>query len=331
MSVGAPNADDSEKGAALLTVLLLVAVIAILASHGIDRLAGATKLASNSRDLAQANAYLIAAESVGARAAEQIVSAFPGRVTNIGDWNGRAQTFPVPGGTLTATLSDGGNCFNVNGLVAGEAGQLRADTDGGQQLVRLLALLGVGAGEAQPIAASVTDWIDSDDAPSRGGAEDRFYTGGETPYRTANALITDISELRAVKGVTPDIYERIAPWLCALPVAEPAPLNINTLRPERAELFAILSPRPVDPAAARQFFARRPATGYASLVDFWKQPFPAGLAVAEHVQNDVKLTTRWFDLDLTADSGAVVVRETALVDAARQPARLVTRRRATGF
>ena len=56
---------EKERGAALLTVLLLVAVIAILAAHGIDRLAGATKLASNARELSQAKAYLIAAESIG--------------------------------------------------------------------------------------------------------------------------------------------------------------------------------------------------------------------------------------------------------------------------
>ncbi|MEJ6678172.1 MAG: type II secretory pathway protein, partial [Parasphingorhabdus sp.] len=77
---------EKERGAALLTVLLLVAVIAILAAHGIDRLAGATKLASNARELSQAKAYLIAAESIGIQSAEQIVSASPGRTINVGGW-----------------------------------------------------------------------------------------------------------------------------------------------------------------------------------------------------------------------------------------------------
>ena len=96
---------EKERGAALLTVLLLVAVIAILAAHGIDRLAGATKLASNARELSQAKAYLIAAESIGMESAEQIVSASPGRTINVGGWNGAEQKFPVPGGIIAATLA----------------------------------------------------------------------------------------------------------------------------------------------------------------------------------------------------------------------------------
>ncbi|MFT6009102.1 MAG: general secretion pathway protein K, partial [Parasphingorhabdus sp.] len=119
-----------ERGAALLTVLLLVAVIAILAAHGIDRLAGATKLASNARELSQAKAYLIAAESIGMESAEQIVSASPGRTVNLGGWNGREQKFPVPGGIITATLADGGNCFNINSLVTQQQEILSARPEG---------------------------------------------------------------------------------------------------------------------------------------------------------------------------------------------------------
>ena len=92
----------NERGAALLTVLLLVAVIAILAAHGIDRLAGATKLASNARELSQAKAYLIAAESIGMQTAERIVAISPDEATNIVAWNGREQSFPVPDGVINA-------------------------------------------------------------------------------------------------------------------------------------------------------------------------------------------------------------------------------------
>ncbi|MEH6702516.1 MAG: type II secretion system minor pseudopilin GspK, partial [Parasphingorhabdus sp.] len=125
-----------ERGAALLTVLLLVAVIAILAAHGIDRLAGATKLASNARELSQAKAYLIAAEAIGIRSAEQIVSASPGRTINVDGWNGREQKFPVPGGIITASLADGGNCFNINSLVTQQQATLSARPEGLAQFSR---------------------------------------------------------------------------------------------------------------------------------------------------------------------------------------------------
>ena len=135
---------ERERGAALLTVLLLVAVIAILAAHGIDRLAGATKLASNARELSQAKAYLVAAESIGMETAEQIVSASPGRTINVGGWNGKEQKFPVPGGIVAATLADGGNCFNINSLVTQEDDVFSARPEGLKQFSRLMVMLGRG-------------------------------------------------------------------------------------------------------------------------------------------------------------------------------------------
>lgn len=315
-----------ERGAALLTVLLIVAVIAVLAAHGIDRLAGATKLASNARELSQAKAYLIAAESIGMQSAEQIVSLSPGRTTNIGGWNGQERRFPVPGGVITAALTDGGNCFNINSLVSQTGAVLSARPDGQTQFVRLMTLLEIPQGNAVDIAESATDWIDSDTVPSPRGAEDEYYAQLEKPYRTANAVIIDISELRTIKGVTSDIYARLAPWLCALPTTDLSPINVNTLRPEQAVLLAMLSNNP-DIGRSRQFLGRRTETGYGSLNDFWADPVPASFLAPSQVQGQVKLKTRWFRLDMAVEMQNALVEERALVDAARQPARLVHRQR----
>lgn len=318
---------DKEKGAALLTVLLLVAVIAVLAAHGIDRLAGATKLASNARELSQAKSYLIAAESIGLESAEQLVAASPGRTTNISEWNGREQNFPVPGGMIRATLQDGGNCFNINSLVKQTQDVFSPRPEGIEQFIRLMGLLDVPQGNAFDIAAAATDWLDSDMIPSPGGAEDEYYLQQDEPYRTANALMVDVSELRAVKGVTAEIYRQIAPWLCALPTSDLSPLNINTLRPEQAVLLVMLSTAEIDIVRGRQFLAQRPQLGYASLNDFWAQPYPASLGVSPEVQSQVKLTTRWFRLDATVEMQSAIAEERALIDAARRPAKLVHRQR----
>ena len=322
---------ERERGAALLTVLLLVAVIAILAAHGIDRLAGATKLASNARELSQAKAYLVAAESIGMETAEQIVSASPGRTINVGGWNGKEQKFPVPGGIVAATLADGGNCFNINSLVTQEDDVFSARPEGLKQLSRLMVMLGILDGDAADIAESVADWIDSDMVASPRGAEDQYYLQQENPYRTANALIVDYSELRTIKGVTDDVYVRLAPWICALPTTDLSPININTLRPEQAILLAMLGVAPSDLTPARQFLGRRPELGYASLNDFWAQPYPASLGASPEVQSQTKLTTRWFRVDLAVEMQSALVEERALIDAARQPARLVHRQRGDAF
>lgn len=321
------NVPQKERGAALLTVLLLVAVIAVLAAHSIDRLTGATKLASNARELSQAKSYLIAAESIGMQSVEQLVAASPGRLTNIGEWNGREQSFPVPGGLIRATLRDGGNCFNINSLVKQSQEVLSPRPEGVEQFVRLMGLLDVPQREAFDIAASVTDWLDSDTITSPGGAEDDYYLQQETPYRTANTLMVDVSELRAIRGMTADIYRLIAPWLCALPAADLSPLNVNTLRPEQAVLLAMLSTGNIDIVRGRQFLAQRPELGYASLNDFWAQPYPSSLAVSPDLQSQVKLTTRWFRLDAAVEIQSALVEERALIDGARQPAKLVHRQR----
>ncbi len=317
---------SGERGAALLTVLLLVAVIAVLAAHGIDRLAGATKLASNARELSQAKAYLIAAEFIGMQSAEKIVSLSPGRTTNMGGWNGQSRRFPVPRGLITAALTDGGNCFNINSLVSQTDSILSLRPEGQTQFIRLMTLLEIPQGNAADIAESVADWIDSDAVPSQRGAEDEYYAQLEKPYRTANAVMLDVSELRTIKGVTSDIYARLAPWLCALPTTDLSPININTLRPEQAVLLAMLSNKP-DISQARQFLGRRTDSGYGSLNDFWADPFPASFLAPSQVQGQVKLKTRWFRLDMTVEMQSALVEERALVDAARQPARLVHRQR----
>ncbi|MEO9600450.1 type II secretion system minor pseudopilin GspK [Parasphingorhabdus sp.] len=331
MSVSQEIGNQKERGAALLTVLLLVAVIAILAAHGIDRLAGATKLASNARELSQAKAYLIAAESIGMRSAEQITSISPGRTINVGGWNGKERKFPVPGGIVTASLADGGNCFNINSLVMQRQELLYARPEGLAQFSRLMIMLGVMDGDAADIAESVADWIDSDMVAAPRGAEDQYYLQQENPYRTANALIVDVSELRAIKGVSDDIYVRLAPWVCALPTTDLSPININMLRPEQAILLAMLGDVPSDLTPARQFLGRRSELGYASLNDFWAQSYPASLGAGTDVQSQIKLTTRWFRADLAVEMQSALVEERALIDAARRPARLVHRQRGDAF
>lgn len=326
-----PIGTGKERGAALLTVLLLVAVIAILAAHGIDRLAGATKLASNARELSQAKAYLIAAESIGMESAERIISVSPGRTLNIGGWNGKEQKYPVPGGLVSATLADGGNCFNINSLVTQQEDILSARSEGLAQFSRLMVMLGILDGDAADIAESVADWIDSDSVASPRGAEDQYYLQQENPYRTANAPIVDVSELRTIRGVTGDIFVRLAPWICALPTTDLSPININTLRPEQAILLAMLGELPSDLTPARQFLGRRPELGYASLNDFWALSYPASLGASSEVQSQIRLTTRWFRADLSVEMRSALVEERALIDAARQPARLVHRQRGDAF
>ena len=315
-----------ERGAALLTVLLLVAVISVLAAGALQKLRLSTRLAENGAAMEQARAFAYAAETVATIRVDAILAQDAARTTLQGGWAGHPFALDVPGGTATLTVTDGGNCFNLNGLVHEAQPGVYVD-DPGQvlQFVRLMKLVGVSGQVADGIAAATADWIDSDGNPMPDGAEDSSYLGREHPYRTANTLMTDPSELRAVAGVTPDIYAELAPWLCALPIAKPSKINVNTLEPEQAPLFAMLFPDTMDVGKARALILERPADGYDSTVDFWNQPVLGNLNADAEAKDDTGIRTYWFNLKIDINANGVQLSQTDLLDATAQRAQIVSR------
>lgn len=315
-----------EKGAALLTVLLLVAVMAVLAASALERLRLSTRLAANGAALDQAHAYAHAAETLAMLRISDLVARDPGRITLAGGWQGKPINVPIPGGTATMRVRDGGNCFNLNSVGRGQiATEQQPNPTGIAQFVALMVAIGIREEQAVRVAASLADWIDSDTIPAQNGAEDDYYLGLATPYRAGNARIEHVSELRAVAGVTPDIYARLRPWICALPTSDLSPINVNTLTLEQAPLFAMLIPDKLSVSAARKMLAQRPADGYGSLVEFWRLPALEALNPGQDVMGQTKLVTRWFALDITVELGDAELHETALIDGGRAPARLVLR------
>jgi general secretion pathway protein K len=73
---------------------------------------------------------------------------------------------------------------------------------------------GLSPGEAVILASRVRDYIDPDDIPNGvGGAEAPQYRAAGWPAMPRNAALEDLSELKAVLGMTVDLYEIIAPHL----------------------------------------------------------------------------------------------------------------------
>lgn len=319
-----------ERGAALLTVLLIVAVIAVLSGAALERLRLATRLGTSVVALDQARAWSYAAETLAVGRVGDLLAQSPARVTLAGDWSGKPFPLPIPNGVATARVSDGGNCFNLNGLVVQNApGSYEPYPPARLQFARLMRLVGTPTRSPEAIAAAVTDWIDSDDAPLEDGAEDGDYLAGRgngSPgYRTAGGLIADPSELRAIAGVTPEVYASLRPWVCALPKAAPSTINVNTLAPEQAALIAMLAPDTLSVEAARQMLLRRPPEGYDNVARFWQLPALAGITVAPNATAQTAVTTGWFALRVDVSIAGVDLEDHGLIDATRLPARLASR------
>ncbi|MBB5985412.1 type II secretion system minor pseudopilin GspK [Sphingobium lignivorans] len=330
------NERASERGAALLTVLLLVAILSVITAVALERLTLASRMTRNIVSADQGRAYLLTAEQMAAMRVSDLVAMRPDRTTLEGGWLGRDQVIAVPGGTVTARIIDRGNCFNLNSLVKGPddgadeaafSGEetLVARPEGIEQFAGLMRLLGIEHGTALQVAITAADWIDSDSTPGNGGAEDQFYAGFSPPYRAANMLMADPSELLMVGAVTPEIYQRLRPWICALPTTALSPININTLLPGQAVLLAMLAPEALGLEQARQVLAQRPVGGYGSLVTFRSLPALARLNLSDSAWEQLAQKTRWFEVALRADLGGDTVEEIVLIDAGRRPARLVRR------
>ncbi len=312
-----------ERGAALLTVMLLVAIIAVMAATALERLRLGTRLTANAVSLDQARGLAFAAEALATGRVTDLLRRDASRVTLIGGWSNRPYAIPLPGGIATARVSDGGNCFNLNSLVTDLDGTYVADPSTIAQFARLVRLLNIPGGEG--IAAAAADWIDSDDQPLGAGAEDSAYGGLATPYRTAGGLMADPSELRAVAGVTAEAYRKLRPWICTLPRASRSRLNVNTLTPEQAPLVAMLLPDTLGVDRARALLLRRPPAGYEAPDDFWKPLAESGVTPDLAAQQQADVTTKWFDLRVDVSVAGSELQERALIDASTLPARLVSR------
>ncbi|MEG3166702.1 type II secretion system minor pseudopilin GspK [Sphingomonas sp. LB3N6] len=314
-----------ERGAALLTVLMLVAIIAVMAGAALEKLRLSTRLAGNAATGEQARAYALAAETMALTRISNLLGPSPTRVTLAGGWSNTPFGLPVPGGFATARVRDGANCFNLNSLVRmTEPGIYMTQREARPQFVRLMRLLDVPVQVAEQVAAGTADWIDTDQDQQQMGAEDGAYLGRETPYRTAGTLMTDPSELRAVLGMTPDIYARLRPWICTLPIAKPSPINVNTLLPEQAVLLAMMYPDTLSIGNAQQALLRRPVQGYAEI---GQMQTSLSLLGASTIAPGAEATvvSKWFTLDIDVTLGTTQMQERALIDANRVPAQLVSR------
>lgn len=310
----------SERGAALVTVLLLVAIMSALIAVSFDRLSLAIRREGNRALAEEARLDLISAEAIGAYRITTLENLTSGGGQPTG-WNGQVVTVPVPGGRVTARVSDAGNCFNVNGLTRfDETGSLVAQPIAITQFARLLELSGAPATEAARAAAAVADWIDSDNAPLPGGAEDEVYSA--SGFRAANAPITNVADLGRVEGMRP-LLPRVDDLLCALPEHALPSVNINTIEVRHARLLSAVLPQLASPARAAEQIRTRPTNGFARVADLAN-----GLGQiigTDYPLPQLRTQTSWFRLDLMAELGDTRMMEVALVDGRISPARVVRR------
>lgn len=267
-----------QRGVALITVLLVVAIVTVVCAGLIARQQLAIRASSNQIQARQALQYALGGEALAQGILTRDLKA-PGSAPGQGvdhpqeAWAQRLPTFPIEQGEITVRIEDLAGRFNLNSLVQARPGAQQdagADPQGAvdgavnlaavQQFQRLLVNLGI---EQPAYANRLVDWLDG--RPERyqdSGAEDNEYLLAEPAYRAGNRRIEDVSELRLLLGMTDEHYRRLLPHVSALP--SDAALNVNT-----ASAMVLASLRDdLTPGAAQALVQGRPAEGYRELGEF---------------------------------------------------------------
>ncbi len=286
---------ESERGAALLAAVFLVALMATVGAAATEEIRYAVRRAANVEARDQAYWYALGAEALaqariaGADGAER-------RLLEQAAADGRTLAFPIEGGTIAATLSDAQNCFNLNGLMRAGDSRYEEREGAAEEYVRLLVLLDIPPGRARALANAAMDWMDGDVRPRSGGAEDGAYSAAPVPYRAGNTLLAEAEELRAVAGYEEAVFAHIRPYVCAGETSEPSALNVSTLRYDQAPLLAAFFGPELTLEEAQDVIAARPAAGYATITGFLAQPRIAEIQIPEDKQNRLILTSTRFAL-----------------------------------
>lgn len=211
------NGPHRQRGVALLIALLAVALAVILIASLLDRGELAFARARNTLRGEQAIAYSEALEAYAALVLQRDHETDPSLDTFSDSWAVPLPPQEVPGGRISAHMSDLNGCFNLNNLAPGQKPIWR---------IRLRNLL-VALQLDPSLGGAIVDWLDGDgDIDSEGGAEDNAYLAQPIAYRTANRVFAHISELRLLRGISGEAYARLAPEVCALPPG--TSINLNT-------------------------------------------------------------------------------------------------------
>ena len=199
-----------QRGVAVITAVLLVAMATVLATRIGTRSAVDLRRAANLMAQEQGFQVALGAEAWAAEILRQDAESNQ-EDTLAETWATPLPPLPVDGGSVEGQVEDMQGRFNLNNLVKPDG---TPDTVAVEQLQRLLERLQLETKWAQVLV----DWIDPDTIRSYpDGAEDGEYLLQQPTYRAANTYVTSTSELMALPEFGVDRYRRLAPYVAALP------------------------------------------------------------------------------------------------------------------
>lgn len=273
---------NKQRGVALIVVLLIVAMVAIIATNINSRNQLSMRRTLNVAQYDQAFWYALSAEELAKKVLKQDFKDSKDRVHLQQYWAQADVVFDVDNGVITGKISDMRACFNLNSLAVEDKD--KNNTNGRDKLSLaatqykgLLVALGMDEFSAERLTYTLKDYIDEDTRSSQFGAEDAEYESRYVPYRAANTLMSHRSELRAVMGYSQDLYLKLLPYVCAIPGNTQQLLNVNTVKLEQAALLAGMFDGKMSVGDAEGVINQRPGDGFKEIEDFKENSSVANL------------------------------------------------------
>ena len=324
-----------QRGAALIIVMLVVALVAVLAVTMSGRLQMSVLRTSNFQQAEQAYWYWLSAEQVVKDLLQEEMSDNTNIATREQQWyitGDSGARFPVQDGMIAGRIRDLHSCFNLNALRVSGDGQQDLLTRRRAQFRLLLSAANpdIDSYTVDVITDSLVDWLDADsDIISSYGAEDADYQSLTVPYKAANTLLAHVSELRLIRGVTADIYNNLLPHVCVIPRSSILSININTLSDDAGPLLHAVTVGAVDQAGAQSALESRDLEGFDSFEEARNSNVLSNIATAQLQPNlgggpasagapklgtsldDIGVSSEYFELNTEVVYGDLIFRGTS--------------------
>jgi general secretion pathway protein K len=207
-----------QRGIALVTAVLIVALATILAvdvgfKAYLDQRRSAAHFAFD-----QAFEIALGAEAwAGDVLRQDRLNALTNKNDNLAEpWATPLPPLPIDDGEIQGSLEDMQGRFNLNNLVKlDQDNRYVKNPKAMARFSRLLELVGLET----KWAGLLVDYLDSDaDVEIPDGAEDSNYLSLTPPSRTPGMPLTRTSEMLALPGFNAELYQKLEPYIAALPI-----------------------------------------------------------------------------------------------------------------
>ncbi len=224
---------QAQRGIALITILMMVALATILAA-GIAK--NQANTAANTEYMLRQNQALLYSKSAEGFFIE-LLDNDREQASNVDhlqeSWAQPMPAFPVDDGMVSGQLEDQSGKFNLNSLLKADGSVNPAAKIWFEQLL-------VRVGLPAQLSEAVIDWQDADDEIFGAmGAEVNYYRAQMPSYSTANQPFYHVDQLKQVRGFEQQKYLLLLPYVSALPQSD-SRVNINSAP---ALLLASLDPQ----------------------------------------------------------------------------------------